>query len=368
METRINVGDPQAIRNYSTRLAVDVAKSMWWTQFIGSEDTAIVQEKMDLKSHPGDTVQFDLNMQLRGDGVYGDDVAEGKEESLAFLIDEVKIDQIRKPISAGSRMSQKRTLHDLRKLVKDRGRDWIAKWQDEVMFAYASGLAPGDASNEDAVFGASAFAANPIEAPDAGHLVYGGDATAKGNLDASDTIKLDLVRVLAVRAQMLKARNPELVDLNPGDFGGEQAYVFVMSPDQGLALKRATATNEWADIQKNAAPRGKSNPVFGTELGRLDGVVMKTHKNVRRMNDYGSGGNVEAARALFLGRQALTVAYGSGNGTRMIWEEDQRDYKNNFSVAVGMIFGAKKTRFKPKTGGAGSDFGIISVDTAAAAA
>lgn len=369
METRINsVGDPQAIRNYSTRLAVDVAQASWWKQFVGTEETAIVQEKVDLQSAAGDVLQFDLSMRLRGDGVYGDDDAEGHEEALTFLIDEVKIDQIRKPISAGSRMSRKRTLHDLRKIVKQRGRDWIAQWLDEVMFSYASGVAPSATSNEDAIYGAAAFATNPVEAPDASHMVYGGDATAKANVDASDKMTMDLVRRIAVKAVMLNSRNPNVVDMQGGDYNGEQTFVLTMSPDQQLDMKRNTATGEWADIQKAANNRGNSNPVFGMELGRVDGIVLKSHPRVRRFNDYGAGANVAAARALLLGRQALTVAYGNGNGTRMFWEEDERDYRNKFSVAVGMVFGCKKTRYKPKQGGSGTDFGIISIDTAAAPA
>ena len=43
------------------------------------------------------------------------------------------------------------------------------------------------------------------------------------------------------------------------------------------------------------------------------------------------------------------------------------DAKNSLNVYGGMIMGVKKTRFKPKQGGAGSDFGVIAMDTAAAA-
>lgn len=369
MDTQINsVGDPQAIRSYSSRLAVDVAKNIWWKQFVGTEETAIVQERLDLQSGPGDVLQFDLSMRLRGDGVYGDETAAGKEESLAFMTDEVKIDQIRKPISAGTKMSQKRTLHDLRKIVKARGRDWFAQWHDEVYFAYASGAAATTTSNEDAIFAAPTFATNAIEAPDAAHIVYAGAATAKANLAATDKMTVDLIRRIAAKVTMLNAQNPTIVDMQPGEYNGEMTFAQVMNPVQALDMKRNTATGEWADIVKLAQKRGSDNPIFGTELGRIDGIVLKSHPGVRRFSDYGAGANVLAARSLVLGRQALTCAYGSGNGTRMFWEEEMRDYKNNFSCLVGMIFGAKKTRYKPKQGGAGTDFGVISVDTAAIAA
>ena len=93
------------------------------------------------------------------------------------------------------------------------------------------------------------------------------------------------------------------------------------------------------------------------------------HTGVRRFTNAGAGGNVQAARALYLGRQALTCAYGTGgSGNRMMWSEEITDHGNRVEILGGMIFGCKKTRYKPKgsTSG-GTDFGVIALDTAAAA-
>ena len=43
----------------------------------------------------GDTITYDLSLQLRKRPVYGDDRAQGKSEELKFATDQVLIDQIR---------------------------------------------------------------------------------------------------------------------------------------------------------------------------------------------------------------------------------------------------------------------------------
>ncbi|MFX5777164.1 DUF4043 family protein, partial [Acinetobacter baumannii] len=69
----------------------------------------------DLEQEAGDTISYDLSVQLSGGVIEGDQKAEGKGEKLDFFTDKVFIDQARKPVSCGGRMSRKRTVHDLRK-------------------------------------------------------------------------------------------------------------------------------------------------------------------------------------------------------------------------------------------------------------
>lgn len=78
-------------------------------------------------------------MQLRGKPTYGDNRAEGKEEQLKFFTDNVIIDQMRHPVSAGGRMTRKRTAHDMRGIAKNRLSDYWAKFIDELHFIYLSG-------------------------------------------------------------------------------------------------------------------------------------------------------------------------------------------------------------------------------------
>jgi N4-gp56 family major capsid protein len=120
------------------------------------------------------------------------------------------------------------------------------------------------------------------------------------------------------------------------------------------------------DIQKAAAAaEGRNNPMFKGSLGMYNNVILHKHRGVIRFSDYGVGNNVTAARALFLGRQAGVVAFGSsGTGLRFDWNEEMEDRGNQVVITTGSIFGVKKTAFT--IGGTSRDFGTIALDTAVA--
>lgn len=365
MQTIVGVNSPQAVQKWAASLAVDYKRFLYFTKYTGTSDNSIIQERVDLASGAGDNVRFDLSMRLREGMTYGDNRLEGKEEGLKFLQDEVKIDQARKGVSGGGRMSQKRTLHDLRAIAKSRAAEFSAEWMEEVIFCYLSGVPGGAAANADSIFLDAQFAGNPIQAPDAAHIVYAGAATGKADLAATDVMSVDLIERLANKAKTLNARDPNVVGMRPVRDGSTENFVLLMHPDQEYNLRRGADQREWLEITKQAGVRGKANPIFSGELGRIADVSLHVHAQTRSFGDYGAGGNVSAARALFMGRQAGTCAYGGGNSARMTWVEKMIDYDNEVSIAAGMIAGVKKTRYVDPNTGIGSDFGVIAVDTAA---
>lgn len=360
MQTTIGVGSPQAIKRWATALATDTEKLMFFSRFIGKGDSNIIERKSELEKDAGDTVQFDLLMNLRGEMTEGDDVVEGKEENLSFYQDEVKIDQARKGADAGGRMSRKRTLHDLRQAAKRAVSKFTAEWFDELFFVYLSGTAAG--ANPDAKV-KKQFAGNPVQAPDAYHMVYGGAATSAATLTSADIMNRDLIERVSVLPRMMSTLNPEVTRMSPVTVeGGGKHFVLLMSPWQAHSLRTEKAELSWADIQKAlATAEGRSSPFCKGGLGMLNDIVLHQHENVRYFNNYGAGGNVSAARSLFMGAQAGVVAYGeAGNGTRFQWEEELKDAKNRVAIYAGVIAGTKKTRFN------GFDYGVVAVDTAAA--
>lgn len=357
--TNIPFGDPRAVKRWSADLAVDVRKKSYFEQrFIGTSENSVIQRKTELESDSGDTISFDLSVHLRGKPTYGDNRVEGKEENLRFYSDQVKIDQVRHSVSAGGRMSRKRTVHNIRRIARDRLGDYFYKFVDELLFIYLSG-ARGINKDfiEDEAF--TGFAGNPLEAPDADHLLYGGSATSKASLTANDIMSPLVIERAMEKAAMMQAENPETANMVPVNIDGGEHYVCVMSEYQATDMRTA-AGGSWIDYQKAAAAaEGRNNPIFKGGLGMINNCVLHKHRNVIRFNDYGAGANVEAARALFMGRQAGVIAYGSANGLRFDWEETVKDYGNEPTIAAGFIAGVKKTRFNNK------DFGVLSIDTAA---
>lgn len=358
-QTVIAWGDPKAKKSWSSALAVDqVKKSYFEKKFVGTNENSIIQRKTELESDSGDRVSFDLSVQLRGEATEGDNRLEGKEENQKFYTDEVVIDQTRKAVSAGGAMTRKRTLINLRGNARRLLSDYWARFNDEMMFIYLSGAR---GINKDFLFPLNwaGRASNAIQAPDSGHMLYGGSATSKATLTANDKMTRAVIEKAQVKATMLQAQDPEAANMVPVSIDGEEHYVIVMNPFQAHDL-RTSSGSEWLDVQKAAAAaEGKSNPIFKGGLGMIKNVVLHEHRNSIRFSDYGAGSNVDAGRALFLGRQAGVVAYGTSGGMRFDWKEEMKDYGNEPTVASGAIFGFKKTRFNDR------DFGVLSIDTAA---
>lgn len=356
--TVVAFGDPRAQKKWSANLAVDTRKKSYFeNRFIGTDDNSIIQRKTELETDAGDRVSFDLCVQMRAKPTYGDARLEGKEESLKFYTDEVIIDQVRHAASAGGKMSRKRTAHDMRMVAKNRLGDYFARLVDELFFMYLSGAR---GINEDFIEGTdyTGFAGNALQAPDADHIIYGGDATSKGTLATGDIMTRVVIERAVNKAEMMQALNPQVANMVPVSNGSDDQYVLLMSPFQEYSLRTSSGA-EWLDIQKAAsAAEGRKNPIFMGGLGMINNTVLHKHRNAIRFNDYGAG-SVVAARALLMGRQAGVVAYGTSGGLRYTWEEETKDYNNEPTVASGFIGGIKKTRFN------GADFGVIAIDTEA---
>lgn len=360
-QTVVAFGDAKAQKKWSANLAVDTRKKSYFeNRFIGTDDNAVIQRKTELETGAGDRISFDLCVQMRNRPTYGDQRLEGKEESLKFYTDEVIIDQVRHAASAGGKMSRKRTAHDMRMIAKNRLGDYFSRLVDELFFMYLSGAR---GINQDFIEASdyTGFAGNSFDAPDASHQLYGGSATSKASLTSGDKLTTTVIEKAINKAEMMQALDPKVANMVPVTNGADNQYVLLMSPFQEYDLRTNSTTGQWLDIQKAAATaEGRKNPIFLGGLGLLNNTVLHKHRNVIRFSDYGSGSNVAAARALVLGRQAAVVAYGTANGMRYSWEENTKDYGNEPTVASGFIGGIKKTRFN------GKDFGVLSIDTAAA--
>lgn len=355
--TIVPFGDPKAQKRWSASLAVETAKKSYFTRkFVGTDSNSVIQRKTELESDAGDRVSFDLSVMLRNKPTAGDARVKGKEENLRFYTDEVAIDQLRHAVSAGGRMSRKRTSHDLRKVARDRLSDYWSMYIDEMHFIYLSGAR---GINEDFIEPTdyAGHAGNALLAPDAQHILYAGAATSKATITSADKMTRLVIERATTKARMMRALDPNAANMLPVSIDGESHYVLLMSTFQEFDL-RTSDTAGWLEMQKAAAAaEGRKNPIFKGGLGMINNVVLHSHESVIRFADYGAGTNLPASRALFMGRQAAVVAYGTAGGLRYDWKEEKDDYGNEPTVVAGTILGLKKTRFNNR------DFGIISVDT-----
>lgn len=364
--TIVGINDPKAVKKYSAVLAVDASQKAYWnTRFMGKGENARapLQVLTDLESDAGEEIKYDLLAELRMSPVEGDDILENKEEKLRFYTDSVYIDQARCGVNTGGRMTRKRTLHNLREKARERQSNWWARFMDELTFIYLSG-ARGVNDNFILDEDFAGRASNPLTAPSARHHFFGGSATAFANLADSDTMKLGTVDALVSRAATQGGGATGVPVMQPCKVDGEEHFVLVMHTWQEDALRKEMGGAGWLDLHKALATAvGKSSPIFKGGLGMYRNVVLHSHRNVIRFGNAGSGQNVQAARALFLGAQAGVVAFGSpGTGLRFDWHEESRDNGNQVVITSSSIFGVKKTAFTTEAGR--HDHGVFALDTA----
>lgn len=360
-QTVINSGDIKNIKKWSADLARDTnAQSYFSQRFVGKGKNNIIQQKTELESDAGDTIQFDLSVQLRGAPTVGDDRLKGKEENQRFYSDQVVIDQMRKAVSAGAKMSRKRTIIDLRTNAKELLSEYWAKYFDEMLFIYLSG-ARGTGADYIQPVGWTGHAGNAIQPPDAGHILYAGSAVSKPTITNADKMSRTFLERAQTFVRMMRSIDPDNTRMKPVTVDGEPRYVVLMSPQDEFNL-RTSDTAGWVEMNKALiTSAGKNSPIFKGGLGILANSVLHSHESVVRFSDYGAGLNLPASRSLFMGRQAAVVAYGTGPGSRYQWIEEKDDYGNVLSAASGVIVGVKKTRFN------GKDFGVVALDSYSAA-
>jgi N4-gp56 family major capsid protein len=369
MTTVIPWGSKQAVKVWSTALATDIKINSYFdNRFIGEGDNNVIEVKNDLNKQPGLLIQFDLAASLWGKPTTGDNVVEGRGDSLRFFEDEVRIDQVRHEVDCGGRMTRQATVHDLRAIGRRKLGEYWARYFDELRFIYLSGARGINGEFiEDTAWTGHAF--NPIQAPDAAHIFRSGWRTSSAAITTGDIMTRDFVEGVNSLVRMIRADKKGAADMVPVMIEGEKRYAIVMSPWQEHSM-RVSDTTGWLAIQRDLTTAvGKSSPLFKGGLGMIGNTVLHSHENVIRFNNYGAGANLPAARALLFARQAGVEAYGSNSGrNRFDWMEETADRGNRKIVTAGTVIGFKKTRFVNQAdSGAAADFGVCALDTYAKA-
>lgn len=350
--TEFGSASAQAVKRWSNQLAREVLDAADFKKFSGKGENNVIQIHMDLENQPGDEIRYDVLYQNRGDGIQGDTTLEGYEEALEFYQDSVKIDQLRHAHNF-RKMTQQRTVHDLRKAGRSSLATWYGWKLTTLMYAYLAGVAGNDLENAAGTIGTSGFAGNPLVVPDADHHLN----------KTGSTMSLAFIDTLVARAKTVNPRiRPVMID-------GKRHYVLVLHPYSIHALRVETGAQAWTSIQQNANVRAESNPIFSGAAGLYNGVIIHESEFIPRATTTAgwSGATANDTANLFLGAQAGAFAMGNaydkvdqstmGGGSYFKWVEQTRDYGNNKGIGVAGCFGIKPCVFNSKR------FGMIRLTT-----
>jgi len=155
--------------------------------------------------------------------------------------------------------------------------------------------------------------------------------------------------------------------------GNQEMYHMFVTPQQMADLK---LDSDFLANVRNAGIRGNQNSLFaGSSSLMVDGIMVHEFRHVFNTAGatagtssnagaagykWGANADVEGARALFCGAQALAMA--DIGLPEMV--EDTFDYGNQSGISVGKIFGLRKPKYNSDYNGSVQDFGVICLDSA----
>lgn len=353
-----------------------------------SQDYPIVRVT-DLSKSAGDTVSVDMYHIIGGKPVMGDKKLAGRMSELQFGSMDVKINQIRKGVDPGGKMTQQRTVHNLRSVAMANLTGWWGRFQDQASLVHMAG-ARGFQSGSDWIVPLETDAefaeimVNTVLPPSPNRRYFANDATGVANIDTSDILKLnDIDRIRTAIDEMPFPPQPIKLEGDPAA-DEEPLYLLLVSARQWYQFLKNTDTQNWRTFLANAYERGRftNHPLFMGTTGMWNGIVIKKIRRTIRftagtsVREYAADGTtintntaaVDTDRALLLGAQGLALCYGKNQRSDyyMSWNEEETDHGNTVEISMAAMKGMAKMKFADFDG-VPTDHGIITIDSYAPA-
>jgi N4-gp56 family major capsid protein len=356
--TTYGVNDALAVKLWSKKLAQEALKATAIAPLIGEGMDSIIVKRTETSKSAGDRVTYGLRTQLRGRGVSEGQTLEGNEESLTTWSDALTINELNHAVRIKNEgtIDNQRILFNAREEAKNGLRDWYADRMSVGFFMQVCGYTGTSITVEGAniATGGVIFGFNAPTAPSTNRIIRAGAQATDQALTSGNLFDLTLIdRAVA----LAKTANPRI---RPIKVDGADKYVMYLHPFQVFSMRTSTTTGQWLDITK-AVYQGsrQNNPIYSGALGEYNGVILREAEHVTTgVNSSSSAEITTVRRAVLLGAQAATIAFGQGRGeTEYKWQEETFDYERELGVAVKTIFGMKKCVFNNE------DFGSIVVST-----
>lgn len=351
-----------------------------------TEKGAPIVRITDLNKGSGDEVSMDVFHEL-SEGVFiGDEKIEGRGETMDKTEFTGKINQIRKPVDIGGRMSQKRTNKNLKSIAKVMLGNYYRDLMDEKTIYHIAGARGAllDAKTKVPLASNARFEKvmiNPVTPPTFDRHFYAGDATSFENIDSADVFTQDVVK--NIRMHLDESSNPlQYVQYKDDTMNSESPFhVMFITPRQWKDMQESATSKDFNAMIAQSVKRseGFNHPLFKGDCIMIDNIlVRKYHRPVRFMTgdtvdvctntkkavvaQKTAATNIE--RAILLGSQALADFYGaSSNGTPFKYWEGKVDHDNGTEASISWYEGMSKIRYEHSDGYV-RDNGIIVVDSA----
>lgn len=408
MSTNVPIGSPIARKIYSVGLFTRVQHTPGFMNLLAGEmpkegsfaakskgqtspDYPIVKAG-DLAKGAGDAVSIDLFNILQGKPVMGDTRVKGRMMQLTYSSMDVRIDQMRGGADSGGKMTQKRTVHNLRNVAMVGLQAWMQRCEDQVALVHLAGARGSQLTSDWVVPQATdpdyaAIMVNTVKAPTKNRYFTANDATSPADIGTNDALTLqDIDRIVAqlrespIVMQSIKIKGDDKAWNDP-------LWAMFVTERQWLYLQARTSQTQWRQAVQYAFERKNASGSVKHPLFDAYETIMWSGMLIKRLNRYAirfnAGDNVvvdtggadggtytestvqagaPVDRAIILGAQALAKAYGkSASDYFYDWSEEKVDHGNSVEIVGSSMGGAAKVRFK--IDGADTDFGVAVVDS-----
>jgi N4-gp56 family major capsid protein len=378
-ETIVASGDAAAVVIYSRRVFLQAIHTPVLAKLMAPglnarDQTSIVQLFDEPLKGPGDTVKFDFLPNLVGPGVIGDAPISGQETALTWQTTSFIINQQRNATLIVGKMSQQRIPWSMR----DAAYAQLANWVKVIIDAGLLNQAACNTNQTNTAY----TGLNTVPTIDSSHQLFAGTATSDGTLTSVMIMDLELITEAVAKAQstLIFPIKPPIIK------GVEVAGMLFLHHTQVRDLKNNFQAGEWGNIFGMAMQGGQvtGNPIFTGAIGVYENVVMHADANVpwgtsaQNQMMLANGtlvasptvlGTTSVARGVFMGAQALSIAFGSadnmeGKPLRVRWYEEILDAGNQLRVTGGLIWGCAQPQVS--IGGTAQNYATIAIDTWAA--
>jgi N4-gp56 family major capsid protein len=388
--TQIPAGSPLAAKLYSVALFAEAQrKHSFKNAHTGAAPKQTAAEKLlrapsqtppdfpivvvrDLSKGMADQVSIDLVNVTNVRPTMSDKKLAGRMGGLSFSSMDLRIDQCRFGVDSGGRMSQHRTVHQLRALAKANLVGLNVRFEDQITQTHLAGARGFQNTNDWVVPLASdseftEIVVNTVMPPSFSRRIIAGGGDSIDDIGTSDFLLLpDIDRIRVIIDQMAFPLQPIKLPSDPAA-DDEPLYVLHITPLQAHHLRTATGDVSWRTFLQAAHNRGTmtKHPLFTGALGMWSGILIKKMGRSIRFetddicdeeNSAGTVVNTAAVqptdRAILLGAQAAAWAYGKHgtSKTHYMWNEEMTDHKNVREISTSAIAGCSKIRFTNSEG------------------
>jgi Protein of unknown function (DUF4043) len=351
------VSSANLVQQWDNDYFLEYIRGNRFNRYMGTDANSIIHLNETLTNKPGTQVTIPLITRLKGQGVSGNSVLEGREEQLSNYGHKITTNVLRNGVVIDWLEEQKSEL-GLRNAAKAalkmwsmedlRGANGNGRGIIDAFGSFRSGdtitnYASTSESVKDAFLAANSdrylFGAAKVNGVSLDH------STALATVDSTND-KL-IYQTVSLAKRIAKTADPHI---RPVRVSEDEEWYVMFAPSLAFRdLKTSLAT-----INQNAQVRGDNNPLFRDGDLTYDGVIVREVPELPVVTGVGNGG-IDVAASYLCGAQAIGVAWAQ----RPVSKTQETDYQFRHGVAIQEMRGVEKLIFN------GKQHGIVTIWTSA---